>query len=186
MATNRGKHEGSIFKTPGGKWRAQYSAPNGHRFSETFVTKEEAKQWLIEQRSNQNHGFDFKGSMVTLREYLEKWLETSCTSLREKTTLNYKRMVLRYIVPHLGNMSLKDLDLATIEWFYGPYEKQEDPKYNSTVIMNPDKGSSADGNYKYIGYIKCEESGLIGYTIRILPKNSLFIHPYELGVVYWA
>ena len=124
MATNRGKHEGSIFKTPGGKWRAQYSAPNGHRFSETFVTKEEAKQWLIEQRSNQNHGFDFKGSMVTLREYLEKWLETSCTSLREKTTLNYKRMVLRYIVPHRGKMSLKDLDLATIEWFYSQLGKE--------------------------------------------------------------
>ena len=84
---------------------------------------------------------------------------------------------------HLGNLIPEDVE---VQIYYGPYEKQEDPQYNLTVIMNPEKNNSKDGNYKYVGYIKCEESGLIGYTIRILPKNSLFIHPYELGVVYWA
>jgi starch phosphorylase len=84
---------------------------------------------------------------------------------------------------HLGNLNPEDVE---VQVYYGPYEKQDDPKYNLTVIMNPEINNSSDGNFKYIGYIKCEESGLIGYTIRILPKNSLFIHPFELGVVYWA
>jgi starch phosphorylase len=83
----------------------------------------------------------------------------------------------------LGNLTPDDVE---VQVYFGPYEKQEDPQYNFTVVMEAEKSNSQNGIYKYIGYIKCKESGRIGYTIRILPKNALFIHPFELGLVYWA
>ena len=83
----------------------------------------------------------------------------------------------------LGNLTPNDVE---IQIYYGPYEKQDDPQFNSNVVMNVENKKSNDGIYKFVGYVKCRESGQIGYTIRILPKNSLFIHPFELGLVYWA
>jgi starch phosphorylase len=83
----------------------------------------------------------------------------------------------------LGNLTPNDVE---VQIYYGPYEKQDDPQFNSNVVMNVENKKSIDGIYKYVGYVKCRETGQIGYTIRILPKNSLFIHPFELGLVYWA
>jgi glycogen phosphorylase len=83
----------------------------------------------------------------------------------------------------LGNLTPNDVE---VQIYYGPHEKQDDPQFNSNVVMNVENKKSNDGIYKFVGYVKCRESGQIGYTIRILPKNSLFIHPFELGLVYWA
>jgi starch phosphorylase len=83
----------------------------------------------------------------------------------------------------LGNLTPNDVE---VQIYFGPYEKQDDPQLNSNVVMNVENKKSNDGVYKFVGYVKCRESGQIGYTIRILPKNSLFIHPFELGLVYWA
>jgi glycogen phosphorylase len=83
----------------------------------------------------------------------------------------------------LGNLTPNDVE---VQIYYGPYEKQDNPQFNSNVVMNVENKKSNDGIYKFVGYVKCRESGQIGYTIRILPKNSLLIHPFELGLVYWA
>jgi glycogen phosphorylase len=83
----------------------------------------------------------------------------------------------------LGNLTPNDVE---VQIYYGPYEKQDNPQFNSNVVMNVENKKSNDGIYKFVGYVKCRESGQIGYTIRILPKNTLLIHPFELGLVYWA
>jgi starch phosphorylase len=82
----------------------------------------------------------------------------------------------------LGELSADDVE---VQIYYGPIEKQDEPHYNSTVVMSP-VSSSEKGIYKYCGTVLCRQSGQQGYTIRILPKNELLIHPFELGVVYWA
>jgi len=39
--------------------------------------------------------------------------------------------------------------------------------------------------YIYIGEINHWESGLNGYTIRIIPKHSALAHPFEDGLIHW-
>ncbi len=83
----------------------------------------------------------------------------------------------------LGSLAPDDVD---VQIYYGPLEENGNPQNNSTVIMNVDSRKSKNGFYKYIGQVPCARSGHQGYTIRILPKNPLLIHPFELDVVYWA
>jgi starch phosphorylase len=83
----------------------------------------------------------------------------------------------------LGALSPDDVE---IQIYYGPVEKQENPQFNSTVVMIPEQRKNKSGNYKYSGKIAAKKSGQQGYTIRILPMHPLMIHPFELGIVYWA
>lgn len=84
----------------------------------------------------------------------------------------------------LGELTPDDVE---VQLYFGLVDKQTDPANNSTETMNlKNKKQNGKSVYKYSGFIKCMESGLHGYTIRILPKHSLMIHPYELGRVFWA
>jgi glycogen phosphorylase len=84
---------------------------------------------------------------------------------------------------HLGELSPDDVE---VQIYFGPTEKQDDPNYYSNVIMKPNGKKDQDGTYKYSGNINCEKSGQQCFTIRVLPKHSLLINPFELGLVYWA
>jgi starch phosphorylase len=74
-----------------------------------------------------------------------------------------------------------------VQLYSGPVDRQDDPGNNSTEVMN-NTGKKQDGGtiYSYSGSLKCKESGLHGYTIRILPKHNLLINAFELGRVFWA
>ena len=45
MTTKRGNKEGTIFKKPNGKWRAQVSI-SGKRLSHTSDSKAECQNWI--------------------------------------------------------------------------------------------------------------------------------------------
>jgi starch phosphorylase len=85
---------------------------------------------------------------------------------------------------HLGDLSPEDVE---VQLYYGYFEKQDDPGNNKTEVMKlQSKKSNGSQVYKFTGGIKCMESGLQGFTIRILPKHDLMINPFELGKVFWA
>jgi starch phosphorylase len=83
---------------------------------------------------------------------------------------------------NLGELTPDDVE---VQLYFGPVEKQDDPEYNSTVIMSPVK-SPDNGIVNYKGNIVTKHSGQQGFTIRIVPKNPLLISSFETGLVYWA
>jgi len=84
---------------------------------------------------------------------------------------------------NIGNLTPEDVE---VQIYFGPLENDENPQLNSTVVMTTDNNESKNGVYNYFGNILCDKSGRKGYTIRILPKNNLLIHPFELNLIYWA
>jgi glycogen phosphorylase len=83
----------------------------------------------------------------------------------------------------LGNLTPEDVE---VQLYYGQVEMLSDLQNFSTVNMAAETKNSRPGVYKYSGSIQCMRSGQAGYTIRVLPKNSMLVNPFELGVVYWA
>jgi glycogen phosphorylase len=83
----------------------------------------------------------------------------------------------------LGNLTPDDVE---VQLYYGQVEMLSDLQNFSTVNMAAETKNSRPGVYKYSGSIQCMRSGQAGYTIRVLPKNSMLVNPFELGVVYWA
>jgi integrase len=113
----RGHGEGSIYQRSNGTWRAQISV-NGERISYGAKTKPECIEWLTTMQFQLNRGFDLQGRKMSLKNYLEHWLENHKVSSRPKTYLRYKGLSERYIIPRLGDTDLNDLHPLNIERFY--------------------------------------------------------------------
>lgn len=83
----------------------------------------------------------------------------------------------------LGNLTPADI---LVQVYYGPVEKQENANVNDVAVMESSGRKNKNGFYKFTGILKTELSGQQGYTIRIMPKHDMLIHPFELGLIYWA
>ena len=117
MAKRRNNHEGTICRLPSGRFRAQVEI-NGRRLGYTADTRQACSIWLrnVYQQSEQN---DI--SPVDNRNYsqfLEDWLVSIKSSLRNTTWTQYQRYVITQIIPDLGNIPLKELRPGKIQTFY--------------------------------------------------------------------
>jgi hypothetical protein len=67
---------------------------------------------------------------TTVKEYLEKWLETAARPrLRENTYREYAGLIERYVKPALGAMRLSDIRPLDIQKFYtGLTDKELSPR----------------------------------------------------------
>ena len=83
---------------------------------------------------------------------------------------------------YLGGLNPSDV---SVEVYQGLVNPQGSIINGKSIPMNH-SGSNGDGNYIFQGIIKCQSSGLHGYSIRILPKNEKLVNPYELGLILWA
>ncbi len=133
----------------------------------------------------------------------KKWMEgKKLTAWKEKikdnwsnvkvinidTNGNSKRLFVGQEFPvkaeiDLGILTPEDVE---VQIYYGPIENEDNPMHNSTVVMESEEQKSKSGHFNYSGSVICQSSGHQGFTIRIVPKHSLLINPFELDVVYWA
>jgi starch phosphorylase len=126
--------------------------------------------------------------VVELAEWKEK-IRQKWTNVKVNKILDGKISRSIYVgeeYPVNAEISLGELtpDDVEVQLYFGPVEKQDDPEFNSTVVMSPSEVK--DGVVDYRGKIVSKHSGQQGYTIRIVPKNPLLISLFEVGVVYWA
>lgn len=114
---NRGRNEGSVFKLPNGRWRAQISK-NGQRLSFTGESKQACLAWLRESQHKVESGWKPETRSMLLKDYLTLWLSRSSLSLRPRTLELYTGLINKHILPQLGNLLLSKINIGTIESFY--------------------------------------------------------------------
>lgn len=117
MAKKRSNSEGSIFKKPNGKWRAQVSL-DGKRLSFTAATKRECVDWIRDTQHQIDQGLTIKGTEITLNEFLVDWLKTIRVSKAESTHKLYHWFSHKKIIPHLGKILISDLRPDRIQRYY--------------------------------------------------------------------
>jgi integrase len=114
---HRGRNEGSIHQRPNGSWRAQASS-QGKKTSKTFKTKKEAQSWLQTMLTQIGQGYSLRSGEIEVGAYLQQWLETAKLELRPNTAHQYEQLITKKIIPAIGPLKLKELNLARIEKFY--------------------------------------------------------------------
>ncbi len=159
---------------------------NTHRmvqeyFENYYKSSIEKRNLLLE-----NNCSEIKELTTWKQEVISHWSSIKVVEIEtngnSKTIYVGENLPIKAIVD-LGDLTPKDVE---VQIYYGPFEKQDDPEQFNYVVMNADPKKNKNGFYRYSGEILCKRSGQQCYTIRILPKNNLLIHPFEMGVVYWA
>jgi starch phosphorylase len=77
-------------------------------------------------------------------------------------------------------------DDVKVQIYYGSVDKQNMPHSNSIGAMKSMNGKVQGSSYVYEGEITAEQSGHIGFTLRILPYHHLLVSPFDLSVICWA
>ncbi|MHB8580882.1 MAG: alpha-glucan family phosphorylase, partial [Ignavibacteriaceae bacterium] len=159
---------------------------NTHRMVEEYFDKYYKPAFEIRKQLSHSQWHKCKELTSWKARIIENWSSIKVVSV--ETNGNPKHIFVGQSLPveaeiDLGVLTHEDVE---VQIYYGPLENNDNPQYNSTEIMNADPKKTKNGFIRYTGRIICKESGHQGYTIRILPKNDLLIHPFELDVVYWA
>ncbi len=81
----------------------------------------------------------------------------------------------------LGDLNPEDV---AVEIYNGPVDSAG-AITNAEVIPMQRSEALSNGNHVYVGALPLEESGLHGYSIRILPSNPLGGTTNDLGLIIW-
>jgi integrase len=118
--------EGSIYphKRNGKKvgYRGAYWVETAAGPKRRYVTgkdREEVHEKLIEALGNRAQGLVFDAGALTVKDYLERWLNDSVKgTVRTSTYEVYGYMVHPHIIPGLGRLKLMSLNPAHVRAFY--------------------------------------------------------------------
>jgi len=132
MSKKRSQGEGSIFKRKDGLWVAQMTI-QGRHVSKYFKSQGECREWLRKIRTQVEDGLTFTNAQISLSVFLNEWLVLNSTSVRPKTSDQYKQIVRQHIMPDLGMIKLKDLNPRQIQALYS--KKMESGTSARTVIL---------------------------------------------------
>jgi len=123
---------------------------------------------------------DWKGKVI------KNWTNLKFVKIDGNANNNDIKVGNKYIIEttvHLVELSPEDID---VQIYYSSADKTAKEVSSSCVNMISLSPKGKDGNYKYRGEILCRETGQFGYTLRILPKHSLMINPFDYGMIFWA
>lgn len=114
---------GTIRKRSNGRYQAYYLGPDGNfqHAPATFVTKADAEGWLASERKlmqddswspSKSRRAAARRSVEEFKPYAEAWLELR--ELKPRTRQLYRRQLDRFLIPSLGDMSLRDITPAVV------------------------------------------------------------------------
>ena len=118
MSKKRGQGEGSIFKRKNGSWAAQMTIQGKH-VTKYEKTQAACREWLRKMQAQVENGLTLAGAQTKVVDYLEDWLIVHATSVRPKTSDQYKQIIKQHIIPDLGLIKMKDLQPKQIQALYG-------------------------------------------------------------------
>lgn len=118
----RANGQGSIYWAPTRKrWVASAFDIHNKRHSKFFKRKQDAENWLHEQRiarqlGNSTYALDSK---ATVAQFLLEWIEQYRGNIRPNTYRNYREAIASRINPYIGELNAARLSPLSIEKLYG-------------------------------------------------------------------
>jgi len=118
------------FKTQTGeqRYRVRYAYyKNGVRMqrARTFKLSKDANAFLAKVEHSINTGMYADSRGLTVREYLDLWLDTYAVNVRPNSRNSYEVMIKQHIIPHIGGTRLENLSTLAIQHMYGEILKTE-------------------------------------------------------------
>jgi integrase len=116
MASKGKRRFGTVRALPSGRWQARYRGPDGQMrpAPQPFLSERDAEQWLsvVESELLRGEWIDPWRSAITLSEFGQQWIKDR--ELKPRTRDDYEGIFRNHIEPHLGAMSVGEIDPATV------------------------------------------------------------------------
>ncbi len=78
-----------------------------------------------------------------------------------------------------------DPDDVSVELYHGSVDARGNIRDGSAIRMARKENLEQEGEHWFAGLVVCRRTGQHGVAVRILPRNSNLVDPYELGLILW-
>jgi starch phosphorylase len=75
---------------------------------------------------------------------------------------------------------------VTVDLCHGIMAQDSEKMLRRELTAMIPTGKSSDGDWTFRGTIPCEETGVYGYKIRVLPFHPYLFNPLSMGLVAWG
>ena len=158
---------------------------NTHRMLQQYANKFyfpafEKRLYLSENNMKKGKEFSAWKSKVYENWNRVKFLKINTDSKNGELKVGNTYPVIAEV--ELGDLTPGDVD---VQIYYGKVDEAHNDKRNFVNMIDVTE-KVKNPKYTYRGEIECEDTGLYGFTLRILPKHDLLINQFELGLIRWA
>ncbi len=110
----KGNGTGTVYprKNKDGKvigYRGSYFAPDGKRRYVSAKRKGDVERALRAAMADADRGLVFDAGSLTLGDYLDRWLDNTRGTVRQRTWERYEQICRVHLKPELGRVKLKNL-----------------------------------------------------------------------------
>jgi len=91
------------------------------------------------------------------------------------------KMLVKALV-RLGTLAADDV---SVELYHGPVDAWGNIKDGSAVKMDYQQAPRQQEQHLFTGSLVCSDSGRRGLVVRILPRHTDLVDPYEPGLIVW-
>jgi len=74
---------------------------------------------------------------------------------------------------------------VSVELYHGSVDARGNIGDGSAVRMAHKENSGQEGEHWFVGSMRCQKTGQHGVAVRVLPRNTDLVDPYELGLILW-
>jgi integrase len=100
-----------------------------------FDSEDDAWDALIEANRELRDGTFAKPETLTVEEFLTRWLETVAVEIKPTTHANYTALAKAYVIPHIGQRNMRDIQPQTISELYRRLLQSGRRKRDTNTIM---------------------------------------------------
>lgn len=121
MTKRRGPGEGSVYRRKDGWWVGQYKVhtPNGTKTKYIYSkTRKGAATKLSKAIAERDSGLAYDCGSMKVGEYLDRWLDSTRGTVRERTWIRAEVDVRVHLKPTLGKTRLDRLDPLQLQSLY--------------------------------------------------------------------
>ena len=114
----RSRGEGSIYKRKDGRWCGKHIDAYGKTRYVYGKTKAEVRTKLTKAIADKDAGVVYDAGMLTVGEYLDRWLDAIKDTLRPGAFRRYEESCRIHIKPELGKVRLSRLNALQLQALY--------------------------------------------------------------------
>ena len=100
------------------KWESRAADGSRRHHSETRANKKEAEAFLADKLKEVNDGTFVPASKETVAQFLDRWFAASAPGWTEATQHQYRGVIKKRLLPHIGHIPLARLDTLAIQQCY--------------------------------------------------------------------
>ncbi len=114
----RTKGDGSVYQRKDGRFIGEYTDANGKRRYVSGKNKKDVAAKLKTKLKETEEGIAYDAGNLTFGLYLDQWLGSIKSTLRDRTWIRYEQMVRIHLKPTLGKVKLTRLNTLQLQELY--------------------------------------------------------------------